>query len=651
MTRPLLMSNGHLQVGINLFGMVHDLYYPWVGYENHARANKMRHRIGIWTEDTFSWLDDGNWEFAMSYQDSTQIGHITARNRNLGITLEFFDCVAEGENIFVRSIHLINAVDRQREIKLFMHQVFLISANLNGDTAQFLPDEPAILHFKGRRHFVIGGKDQTGKPFDQHSIGLFGSEGREGTFRDAEDGWLSNNQVDFGKVDSVIGFTTTVAPYESTRFEYWLTAARNQWDAIALHRKVQTQGVHPFLEHTARHWHHWFRPTEKFLVDIDPELRNPFRKSLLVLKSHMDHNGAVIASTDTTMLNYRRDSYAYCWPRDATFALWPLVRLGYKHEPKAFFAFCRDALSPDGFLLQKFRPDGAPGSTWLPYVISGRVIPPIQEDETASVIFLLGEYIAQTKDRSALTEFYDSLVVPAANFMASYIDEATKLPHASYDLWEEKFLTTTYTVATVFAALQAAAKMAEKMGKQKDAVRWQTVADEIYQASQTLLFNKERGYFYKGFLNGGPEKGLLYDSTIDASSFYGAFMFGLFPIGNQDLVTSMATLDTIFNLKPDQPTLLQRYEYDQYYTTNSAGMGNPWFVTSLWVAEYDMQTGNAARARATINWVKDHMLSTGVLSEQFDSTTYTFASVAPLAWSQAEFLSCVLDLQAYSGGA
>lgn len=643
MTRPLLLSNGTLHVGLNLYGMVHDFYYPWVGFENHTRADHMRHRVGIWCENQFSWLDDGNWEFTMNYQDRTQIGHTTATNKKIGITLELLDCVAEDHDVFLRNIHLINATDRSREVKLFMHQVFRISAGLNDDTGQFLPNEPAILHFKGRRNFVISGRNKDGTPFQQHSIGLFGLEGHEGTYKDAEDGWLSMNEVEFGKVDSVIGFTATVAPFESTRFEYWLAAGKSQWDAIGLHRKVQAEGIHPFYEHTARHWHRWLGPAEKFLAYANPELKVPTRNSILILKSHIDHRGSVMASTDTTMLNYRRDSYAYCWPRDASFALWPLLRLGYKNELKNFFTFCRDMLHPEGFLLQKFRPDGAVGSSWLPYIIKSRVVPPIQEDETANVVFLLGEYVNTTRDYDTLREFYDTLIVPAANFMASYIDPVTKLPHASYDLWEEKFLTTTYTVATVYAALKAAVAMAEKLGKQRDAVHWQMVAEEIYEAAPKLLFNHDRGYFYKGFVNNG-DAGLQYDGTIDASSLYGAFMFGLFPLDSTEVKTAMQTLTNTFGFKPDAPTILQRYEYDQYYTTNPSGFGNPWFVTTLWIAEYDIQTGNIDRARTTINWVKDRMLRSGVLSEQINMDTMAFASVAPLTWSQAEFISAVIDL-------
>lgn len=59
-------------------------------------------------------------------------------------------------------------------------------------TAQYLPDSDAVLHYRGKRAFIISGL-YDGKPFDQHSIGLFGIEGHEGTYRDADDGELSNS--------------------------------------------------------------------------------------------------------------------------------------------------------------------------------------------------------------------------------------------------------------------------------------------------------------------------------------------------------------------------------------------------------------------------------------------------------------------------
>ena len=219
MARPIVLSNGQLHVGINLYGEVHDFYYPYVGLENHSAAQHLRHKIGVWVENQFSWLDDGSWQFEFSYPYHSLIGKIKAHNANLGIMLEFDDVVDAYKNVFLRNIHVINKHSKKREIRLFMHQVFNIGNSAgNGDTAQYLPDSQAILTYKGHRAFVIDGMHGNGKNFDQYSIGLFGIEGHEGTYKDAEDGQLSGNNVEHGRVDSVLGFELNIEPHGSKEF-------------------------------------------------------------------------------------------------------------------------------------------------------------------------------------------------------------------------------------------------------------------------------------------------------------------------------------------------------------------------------------------------------------------------------------------------
>lgn len=642
MTRPLLLSNGSLHVGINLYGMVHDLYYPHVGLENHAAAQNMRHRIGVWVEDSFSWLDDGTWDFKMNYDPHGMVGHTRAHNERLQVTLELTDCVDYEWDVFLRNIHVINGAKGAREIRLFMHQMLLINHSLNRDTAQYLPEQHAILHYKGRRSFVAGGKDADDNPFTQFSIGLFGLEGHDGVYRDAEDGVLSGNAVEFGQVDSAFGFTLHIAELESTRVSYWLCAARVQHEAIALHEVLQKMNTEERFERTIAHWKRWLEPAEKHIAGFAKELQEPFRNSLLLVKAAIDHKGGVVASTDTTMLNYKRDAYAYCWPRDGAYALMPLLRLGYKTELKNFFAFSRQGLHPDGFLHHKYQPDAAVGSSWHPYIVQGRVVPPIQEDETAIVAYLFCEYMRINRDRKVFDDFYETLLVPMCNFMSTYIDPQTKLPRASYDLWEEKFLTHTYTVALVWAALSQAVELAARYKKHADAVRWQTCADDIKMAAH-LLYRPEKQIFCKGFINRGNAQ-LEYDDTLDSSSVYAASMYGLFAPDSPQLTASLATLRALYNIKEDQPTVAGRYQNDPYYVATGSPLGNPWVITSLWLAKFDTADGNKQRARRTIDWVKDRMLSTGVLPEQFNEFTLKFLSVAPLTWSQAEFMTSVLDL-------
>src|SRR5690606_2318613 len=104
-------------------------------------------------------------------------------------------------------------------------------------------------------------------------------------------------------------------------------------------------------------WREWLYPALRVSQKIRPDFTDSFLKSVMIIKSQIDKRGAVIASTDTAMLNYSRDAYAYCWPRDGAYAIWPLVRMGYLEEPRLFFEFCRRGLHEDGYLMHKYRAD------------------------------------------------------------------------------------------------------------------------------------------------------------------------------------------------------------------------------------------------------------------------------------------------------
>ncbi|MEO7904951.1 MAG: hypothetical protein ABIR91_04115, partial [Candidatus Saccharimonadales bacterium] len=158
------------------------MYFPYVGLENHAAGNSPRHKIGVWIDGQLSWLDDGSWDIAFTYPHHALIGHTTARNDAMGVLLEFDDAVDAQMSAFMRNIHVVNLRSTQREIRLFMHQAFAIGdSGSNTDTAQYLPDSNAILHYRGRRAFIISGCAND-RPFDQYTVGLFGIEGREGSY-------------------------------------------------------------------------------------------------------------------------------------------------------------------------------------------------------------------------------------------------------------------------------------------------------------------------------------------------------------------------------------------------------------------------------------------------------------------------------------
>lgn len=640
MSRPIVLSNGELHVGINRNGFVHDFYYPYVGVENHSSGQHTRHRFGVWVDGSIHWLDNGNWDIRFDYQPETLISDIEAKNEQIGIVLKFQDAVDWDIAAFMRHITVQNLRDEQRDVRVFMHQAFAVGdSRSHTDTAQYLPDSDAILHYRGRRAFVISGRSG-GREFDQYTIGLFGSEGRDGTYRDAEDGELSFCNVEHGRVDSTLRFKLSLEPNSSETIEYWIAAGTSTRDALQVHKNISEVGIISRLEETSREWKKWLEPAKRAAEKIDPKYRETFLKSVLLIKSQTDKRGAVIASTDTTMLNYSRDAYAYCWPRDGAYVLWPLIRMGYKEEALRFFEFMKKGLHPNGYLMHKYRADGALGSSWHPYVHDGMSGPPIQEDETAGVLFVFTEYYLQQKDTQLLTDFYEPMILPMANFLNDYIDEVTGLPKPSYDLWEEVYLTTTYTTALTHAALLAAASLAEIMNDHQNAVRWRSTAADIQEAAKKHLYSDERRYFRKGLLvrNGQIE----YNDRIDSSSLYGVFMYDLFSHDSTEVTSSVETLKSTFSVSMEQPGI-PRYEHDNYHRSDSNILGNWWIITSLWLAQYYETIDQPEHTFATLDWVLSLTNTSGILPEQLDPHTSSFMSVAPLTWSHAEYVSTLLD--------
>jgi len=209
-------------------------------------------------------------------------------------------------------------------------------------------------------------------------------------------------------------------------------------------------------------------------------------------------------------------------------------------------------------------------------------------------------------------------------------------------LWEEKFLTTTYTTAIVYQALLTAADLADLFEYPDDAVKWRAAAAEIASNAQ-LLFDPERQAFRKGFLL-LPDETLQYDNTLDVSSMYGSLMFALHDFGlDQTKSTLKAIEDILMDNSPSGGS--PRYEHDNYFASDPQYQGNPWFVTTLWMAQYYIRLNNTTRAQELLDWTTSHTLPSGVLSEQVNPTDGSPLSVTPLVWSHAELINTLLDMR------
>ena len=91
--------------------MMRDFYYPYVGMEDHTTYNHF-HRIGIWIDNSFSWLNnEEEWKTEIMYTQNTLSGNSKTTNEALGLELNFRDIVHYTENIFLRKINKCEGVE------------------------------------------------------------------------------------------------------------------------------------------------------------------------------------------------------------------------------------------------------------------------------------------------------------------------------------------------------------------------------------------------------------------------------------------------------------------------------------------------------------------------------------------------------------
>ena len=646
MPRSLVLGNGNVLIGFDRYGRVRDFHFPHVGLENHTAD--CIHRIGIWVDGVFSWVGEG-WDVRTNYDGETLVSRTDAENRELNVILHFRDTVYNEDNVFIRRITLENRWNRKRSIRIFFNQQFEISGLNHGNTAYYDPDLTSIVHYRGRRIFLVTGAHLDGKSFDDYSIGGFNIEGKEGTWRDAEDGVLSKNAVEHGSVDSTIGFHHDIPAMGSSTFDYIVIAAKDLHEMKTLWKEIKLKTPNHMVETTANYWKAWVNKNQVNLIDIDTRLEDLFKKSLLIIRTHVDNDGAIIASGDSDILQYGRDTYNYMWPRDGALTAIALDRMGYIEVTNRFFEFCNKVLSEEGYLHHKYQSDGSLGSSWHPWIYNDKKQLAIQEDETALVLHALWNHYAFYHNLEFIEKIYNPFVKKIADFLYFYRDEKTGLPYGSYDLWEEKFGTSTFTAATVYAALRAAGNFADVLGKKEESEKYEEGARELKEGILTHLYDEKLGCFVK--LIDTRDGDTHVDRTIDVSNFYGPYRFGVLPKDDERIKKSFETVMSklSFRATGDHSHIggVARHENDPYHRKDAHIPGNPWFLTTLWLYQYRIAVAETQKdleaVRDELKWVCDRALPSGIMSEQLDPHTGEQISVAPLTWSHAEFINTILD--------
>jgi oligosaccharide amylase len=643
MPKDIPVSNGNLLFNFDQDYQIRDVYFPYIGQENHSKGDPFR--FGVWVDGHCSWMGP-EWEKDLRYHDDSLVTDVFLKNESLGLELRCHDVVDVDLNVYIKKVEVTNLKGQERQVRLFFCHDFHLYGYDIGDTAYFDPRTGSIIHYKANRYFLINCCKSGTYGVNHYACGDKEVPGREGVWKDAEDGELSGNQISWGSADSAVGIWLHVPPRGSASAYYWIAAGTHYQEVAQLNRDVREKTPDGLIKRTSDYWGAWVTKESRFFADLPRSVTDIFNRSLLILRTQIDHRGAIIAANDSDIVRFGRDTYSYMWGRDGAFVAAALAKAGYTHVCMKFFDFCARVLSEDGYLYQHYNPDGSLASNWHPWLVDGKEVLPIQEDSTALILWALWIHYESSKDIEFIRPFYDTLIKKSADFMVTHRDSETNLPLPCYDLWEERFGVHTYTVASVIAGLRAAGNFARLFLDASLAEKYDKTAEEIRKGLHRHLYHKG----LKRYARSGSRSGNGYelDEVIDVS-ISALVILGVVPPKDARMVATMHAIHQQLWLNTPVEGCA-RYQNDVYHRPDDSPEdipGNPWFISTLWLAEYYMARAESLHelreAIPYLEWCGRNALPSGVLAEQVHPVNSSPLSVSPLTWSHSSFVWAVLQ--------
>lgn len=670
MPRSLVIGNGSVLATYDEHLLMRDLYYPYVGMEDHTAYGDL-HRVGVWVEGKgFSWFNDGSWAIDIRYKNETIVGDSRLRNDRLGLEIIANDFVHPVHNILVRHFRVRMQSPESRIVRFFFHHDLHIYGDKQKDTSFYEPYTNSVIHYRQKRYFLIGGltsaaiscrtERATGhyqsvlhsreklipSGISSWSIGKSDYRGLEGTWKDAEDGVLSCNPIEQGSVDSTINIECIVTSEHETDVTMWMCFGKSLPEVIDLHQVIMHETPDRLERNCHNYWKSWVNKTKHDFGSLSESIINLYKRSLFTIRLHADNRGGIVAAADADIMNYNRDTYTYVWPRDGAFTSMALDEAKYSEVTRRFFEFCARVQTEDGYLLHKYNPDDSFGSSWHPWYREDSAQLPIQEDETALVLVALLKHFECDQDFEFLQLIYERFIKKAAKFLCEFREEGTGLPLQSYDQWEEHRGVITATTATVIAGLNAAAKISHILGHYQHSEHYQTAADETRQAMLFHLYDEDTKRFLKK-IKRKDGRTIERDLTPDAGIML-VWKLGVLPIDDPRVISTMTQLRDALTVRTPIGGLA-RYPNDYYQAVTGLTPdipGNPWIVTTLWDAQWTINRASTLAdlepARKALEWTTVHATATGLLPEQINPLTGAPLSVSPLTWSHAVFVETVL---------
>ncbi|MEW2620392.1 glycoside hydrolase family 15 protein [Streptomyces sp. NPDC048106] len=406
--------------------------------------------------------------------------------------------------------------------------------------------------------------------------------------------------------------------------------------AIAPRGCAHAEAEHEFNA-TVTYWRRWLQQSR-----YRGRWREMVHRSALTLKLlTYAPTGAIVAAPTAGLPEQlggeRNWDYRYVWVRDAAFAVYALLRLGFSGEAEAFMRFLTTHISPG---------DGAPsGPLQIMYGIDGRTdLPerelPHLEGHQGSAPVRVGNAAAkqlQLDIYGALIDsvyLYDKWAQPISSDQWDDVTQLVEWVCAHWDqpdegVWETRggrknFL---YSRLMCWVAVERAIRLANRRGLPAELLRWRQTRDTIYRRIMDRGWSERRHAFVQ------HEDG----DVLDASVL-------MMPLAKFIAPTDPKWLSTLDALTEELVSDSLVYRYDPLVSPDGLrGDEGTFSICSFWYVEALVRAGRVDEARLAFEKMLTYANHLGLYAEEIGRTGEQQGNF-PQAFTHLSLISAAFNL-------
>ncbi|WP_077624506.1 glycoside hydrolase family 15 protein [Sediminibacillus massiliensis] len=629
-----IIGNGNMLLAFNKAGNIERLSWPRIDY-----IDQVNHQwTGIHEQgaEKTSFFHDESFTNEQFYLEDTNV--LVTRNARDDWHIEQTDYVLPSQDVWVRDCVIKNNTSEEKTIALVHFSDAALDGQKNFQTTKFDLDNDSLIHYYRQTALAITSSAkislyQAGKAKEQAEMNRM--EGRD----------ILNNPEGAISIDAGV-----VKPGETKKVTLYISLANTEKEAVSSILEAKRLGEKQLRKKTVDYWTAILDEREKLSIKSD-KVNELYKRSILTF--HLLQNketGAFIAGPEVDEEYDYSGGYAYCWGRDAAFIASAVDAAGYHDLVSKFYQFKTAIQSEDGSWDQRYYTDGVLAPTWG-----------MQVDEIGSIVWGMNHHYQLTKDESFRKDTWPS-VKRGADFLCGFIDPETNLPMPSKDLWEKRTGEHLYSTAAVYGGLMGAADYAELEQQQELADQYRDKALKMKEAAETIGWNEREQRFVRSLKltvtgdryeeeknaggkvlfkeNGkGVKEYMIWEDTTPDISLLGLhYPFAMIGQTEDKLAKTAHAIETTCTSR--HVGGIERFPGDVYIG------GNPWLISTLWLAIYKLRSDETDQALELFNWTTDHANHLGLMPEQIDKETDEPAWVMPLTWSHAMYVLTLKELAA-----